>query len=73
MTASLALPAAIRRELDHEPVVVWFTTNAAAKIIGHTRAPNSKAAAMAIPVGGHTAVALELTNARLSPPLPATT
>ena len=38
--------------------MVKFTRNAPAKITGHTRYPKIRNAASAIPVEGHTAVAL---------------
>jgi hypothetical protein len=46
------------RELRIDPAVVRLTTRAAKKMPGQTSYPRSKIAASAIPVPGHTAVAL---------------
>ena len=59
-------------EVAIEPAVVMFTRNAPTNTAGHTRCPSTRNAANAIPVGGHTAEALALTNARLRPNFPAT-
>jgi hypothetical protein len=67
------LPVAIPIEEATEPAVVMFTTNAPSQIAGHTRYPSSRNATRAIPVGGHTAVALACTKASISPSFPAMT
>jgi len=65
------LPTPRPSEVATEPAVVRLTRKAPARIAGHTRRPSTKNAAMAIPVGGQTAVALTWTNARRRPALPA--
>ena len=71
-TASNVLPTAIPTEESTSPEVVRFTAKAPMKIPGHNAIPNRRRAAMARPVGGHTAVALAFTNASRRPSLPAT-
>ena len=68
---SRVLPTAMAIEVETEPAVVTFTRKAPSKIAGQMRYPSTKAAANAIPVGGHTAVALAFTKASRSPNLPA--
>jgi len=65
------LPAAIPRDVATVPAVVIFARYAPAKMPGQTRYPNTRNAARAIPVGGHTAVALACTKASFSPSLAA--
>jgi len=60
-------------DVQTDPAVVTFTSNAPTKIAGHTRYPYSSIAANAIPVGGHTAVALACSKASVSPSFPAAT
>ena len=72
MTISRVLPLAMPSDEATDPAVVRFTRNAPRKIAGHTVGPYSRAAASAMPVGGHTAVALAWTKASDSPSLPAT-
>ena len=72
MSPSRVLPIATPIEVATEPAVVTLTRNAPTRMAGHARDPKSRKAANAIPVGGHTAEALALTKARLSPNLPAT-
>lgn len=72
-TPSSVLPAAIPADVRIAPDVVTFTTNAPAKIAGHSRRRVSSSAAIAIPVGGHTALALACTNASDRPSLPTST
>jgi len=71
-SASRVLPAAIPRDDAIDPAVVTFTRNAPREIAGHMWLPYRRSAASAIPVGGHTAVALACTKASESPSLPAT-
>ncbi len=58
---------AIPNEVATDPAVTMFTANAPMKIAGHASVPSRSTAAIAIPVGGHTAVALAFTKARRSP------
>src|SRR5450755_5094125 len=53
------------------PVVDRLTRKAPSRIPGQTRYPRTRNAARAMPAGGHTAVALALTNASVNPGLPA--
>ncbi len=57
-SASSVLPVAMPRDEATDPAVVTFTRKAPRKIAGHNERPYSRSAASAIPVGGHTAVAL---------------
>src|SRR2546422_8250995 len=50
------------RDVATVPAVVIFARYAPAKMPGQTRYPNTRNAARAIPVGGHTAVALACTK-----------
>src|SRR5262249_5358206 len=68
---SRVLPAAMASEVPIVPDVVTLTTKAPAATAIHARGPTSRSAARAIPVAGHTAVALALTNASCSPSFPA--
>jgi hypothetical protein len=70
---SSVLPSAMPSEVATEPAVVTFTTKAPTATAGHARRPSRSSAASAIPVGGHTAVALACTEAKSRPSLPATT
>jgi hypothetical protein len=45
-------------EVNAVPAVVRFTRKAPARIAGQTRRPSSRKALSAMPVGGHTGVAL---------------
>ena len=72
MIASSELPTAMPNDEGTSAVVVTFTRKAPIAIPGQTRRPIRSSAASAMPVGGHTAVVLVLTSARLSPNLPAT-
>ncbi len=67
------LPSAMPSEVATEPAVVTFTTKAPTATAGQARRPSSSSAARAIPVGGHTAVALACTEAKSRPSLPART
>ena len=53
------------------PDVPRFTRNDATRIAAQTSLPSSSMEAIAIPVPGHTAVALGFTNANASPSLQA--
>ena len=66
------LPAAMPSDDAVDPAVVTFTRNAPRKMAGHMWLPYRRSAASAIPVGGHTAVALAWTKASESPSFPAT-
>ena len=70
---SRVLPMPRPIEVRTVPAVVTLTRNAPMRIAGHTRMPKIRNAAMAMPVGGQTAVALACTNASRRPSLPATT
>jgi len=59
------------REVTTEPAVVRLTRKAPARMAGQTRYPSRRKAARAMPVQGHTALALALTNASFSPSFPA--
>src|SRR5580704_6196819 len=59
-------------DVSTEPAVVKFTTNAPIRIPGQTQYPYTSSAAIAIPVHGHTAVALACTYASCNPSFPAT-
>jgi hypothetical protein len=65
-------PAATATAAANEGLMGAFTTNAAAAMAGHIRAPNTRKAASAIPVGGHTGVTFRPTSAtrRLSSAAP---
>src|SRR2546427_9688797 len=58
-------------EVMRVPAVVRLARSAARNTPGQTQVPMSKRAARAIPVGGHTAVALAFRNARVRPSLAA--
>jgi hypothetical protein len=60
------------REVRTVPKVVKFTMNAPQKMDGQNRRPRVSRVAIAIPVGGHTGVALGWTDARRRLSLPAT-
>src|SRR5437667_10299498 len=60
-------------EVVTEPAVVTLATKAPMKMLGHIRRPSRSNAARAIPVGGHTAVALACTRASFNPSLAAAT
>src|SRR5262249_48899552 len=60
-SASSVLPTATPSDVATEPWVVRLTRNAPAKIAGQTRGPARRTAASAMPVGGHTGVALAWT------------
>src|SRR5881397_1188899 len=64
---SSVFPAAIPADVASEPAVVAFARKAPSAIAGQTRFPKRRKDASAIPAGGHTAVALGWTTARLSP------
>ena len=66
-------PTAIPSDVATEPALVRFATNAPAKIAGQAGRPIRRHAAMAMPVGGQTAVALGLTAASDSPAFAAIT
>ena len=72
ITASRVLPAAMPSEVATEPAVLRFTTNAPMVTDGQTHAPQSSSEASAMPVGGHTGLALACTEVKSSPSLPAT-
>jgi hypothetical protein len=55
---SRVLPAATPSDVATDPAVVTLTRKAPTATAGHTRGPKRRNAASAIPVGGHTAVAL---------------
>ena len=64
------MPRAIPREVSIVPAVVAFTKKAPIKIAGMTLGPKIIMEARAIPVGGHTAVALAFAKASVSPNFP---
>src|SRR5262249_1355846 len=64
---SSVLPAATPRHVATEPDVVMFATNAPTVTAGQAPYPSRSSPAIAIPVGGHTAVALACTIASSSP------
>src|SRR5882757_20622 len=68
--ASKVLPVAIPNEVPHEPCVVRLTRKAPTKIPGHSRYPQRRIVASAMPVGGQTAEALPFTMASDNPNLP---
>ena len=70
-TPSSVLPVAMPSDVHRFPAVVTFARNAPSRIAGQTRGPSSSIEASAIPVGGHTAVALAWTKASMSPSLAA--
>src|SRR5437660_1684053 len=72
MTASKVLPVAMPIEVRIEPAVVRLTRKAPAKMNGQKRRPRATSVAIAIPVGGHTGVALGWTEARRRLNFPAT-
>ena len=57
-TASSVFPVAMPSDVTTEPAVVTLTKKAPTRIAGQTREPKRSAAAIAIPVGGQTALAL---------------
>jgi hypothetical protein len=71
-SASRVFPTAIPSEVATDPAVVTLTRKAPARTAGHTRAPKSSAAAIAIPVGGQTGLALAWTMPKRRPNFPAT-
>src|SRR5438309_7690867 len=71
-TASRVLPVAMPIEDRTDPAVVRLTRKAPAKIGGQKRRPSATSVAIAIPVGGHTGVALGWTEARRRLNFPAT-
>src|SRR6266851_2935007 len=72
MTASKVLPVAMPIEVRTEPAVLRLTRKAPAKMDGQKRIPRATSVAIAIPVGGHTGVALGWTEARRRLNFPAT-
>jgi hypothetical protein len=58
ISASSVLPPAIRVDVDSEPKVVAFATNAPAAIAGHSPFPHKRRLASASPLGAHTGLAL---------------
>ena len=64
------LPVAIQRGRDR-PRGHHVHREGADEVAGHASVPSRSTAAIAIPVGGHTAVALAFTKARRSPSLAA--
>src|SRR5712664_2656110 len=72
MTASKVLPVAMPIDVSTEPAVVRLTRRAPAKMDGQKRRPMATNVAIAIPVGGHTGVALGWTEARRRLHFPAT-
>src|SRR5512145_720760 len=71
MSASSVLPIAIPAETGHDPDTSTLTSNAPAVITGHIRVPSTSSAARAMPVGGHTGLALACRDARRSPSMAA--
>src|SRR6266508_5211547 len=69
---SSVLPVAMPSDVATEPAVVTFAKKAPRKIAGQTREPSNTKAASAMPVPGHTELALGYTNASFSPSLAAT-
>ena len=65
------LPNAMAAEAAIAPDVLRLTRKAPTVTAGHVRMPNMSRAATAIPVGGHTALALAFTNANERPSRPA--
>jgi hypothetical protein len=61
------LPSAIPSDVATEPAVVTLATNAAEKMAGHIREPRTRKIAIAMPVGGQTALALAWMKARTRP------
>src|SRR5438132_13623069 len=72
-TPSSGLPAAMASEVAIDPALVRLATNAPAKIAGQASRPISRHAAIAMPDGGHTAVALGLMEASERPAFAAAT
>src|SRR5260370_22530735 len=72
MTASKVLPVEMPIEVRTEPAVVRLTRKAPAKMNGQKRKPSATSVAIAMPVGGHTGVALGWTEARRRLNFPAT-
>ena len=70
--ASRVFPAAMPSEVSAVPAVVRLTRKAATNTLGHRPAPPTSSAASAMPLAGHTALALVLPKASESPSLPAT-
>jgi hypothetical protein len=70
-SASSVLPTAMPTEAITDPEVVTFTSRAPTKIAGHARKPSRTRTAIAMPVGGQTAVALEWIAAKVRPMRPA--
>ena len=66
-TASSVLPVPIASEDSTKPDVVTLARKAARKSAGQTRSPNSKTAAKAKPVAGHTGLALGWMTASNNP------
>jgi hypothetical protein len=54
------MPRAVRGQ----PLVITFTSQAPTKIAGQTRKPKNSVAASAMPVGGHTGLALAWMDAK---------
>src|SRR5712692_530320 len=71
--ASRVLPVAMPTEVRTEPAVVTLTRNAPIKMAGQKRRPRAINVATAMPVGGHTGVALGWTEAKRRLSLAATT
>src|SRR5258705_9305905 len=71
LSPSREFPIAINKDVGMLPVVVMLTKNAPTKIAGKYLYPKIKNVANAIPVGGHKAVVLGLTEANERPIFPA--
>ena len=71
-TASRVFPTAIPNEVPIVPAVVMFTRKAPRRMAGQSSSPAISSAAIAIPVGAQTGLALGLTSASLSPSFPVT-
>jgi hypothetical protein len=72
ITPSSVLPAAMASDVATVPAVVRLTRNAPRSTPGQIAGPKIRNAASAMPLGGHTAVALAFTNASCRPIFPAT-
>ena len=66
-TASSVFPAAMIAAPQIGMPVVTLTTNAASETAGQSRVPRRTSAARAIPVGGHTVVAMPASASNDSP------
>lgn len=72
-TGASVFPAAIAAAVQIGSALSALLTNAPSQIPGHTRYPQSKRAASAMPVGGQTAVTCFVENANVKPAFAATT